>query len=467
MTEGGHGLPRARIRDLTRPSRLYAGIDARPTFMLPVLVLVASAMLYLEVAADRVLPSLVPDLLDRSLVTESVLRRTFHMSLLASSFFLPVLWVPLAAFGCWLALRLARARTSFPSIMSLFSYASLWIALGFLVKALIVSMTGHPAPATNLGVLFRPDMNVARALLALTNPFLVAAVVWTARGLVRWGTRPAAAWSAGALPWLATAVLFATVFAGGSRPGIGAPVPVDDWPTVTVGCITLRTPPELASAAEEVASDLDGFARHLADRFGFDVKALRVYLYPDHGTLERAVGERLHVLITGSIRGSDLLYLEMPGRNAAVTAEQGRRNALRYVGLMQLAPSAPSAPRWFVEGVVHAVVEPGTPELDREFRSALRRTGLPSLEALQGSIFRTPEGALFARSLVDHIAALHGPEALVDIMRDVVAGGDFRDALFSRTRLTASELEAGWQDGLRRMLEQERGKRDADGGDAP
>jgi hypothetical protein len=451
--------PRARVRDLPRPARLYAGIDARPTFVLPTLLLVASAVLYLELAARRVLPSLVSDLLDRALVTESALRRMFHAGLLVGSFLVPVLWMPLAAFVAWLVLRASRERTRYPFLMSLIAYSALWIALGFVAKGVIVLVTGLPAPSTNVGAFVLPRTSFLRALAALTNPFLLASIVWTARGLRYRSVDGIAAWTAGAAPWVLTAVVFATSFPGGGGPGIGAPVPVDDWPTVTVGCITLRTPPELAPSAEEVAGDLDRFAQHLAERFGSKVRPVRVYLYPDHATLERATGERLHVLITGSIRGTDLLYLEMPGRNAAVTAEQGRRNALRFLGLMELAPAAPSAPRWFVEGVVHAVVEPGTSALDRDFRAMLVRRGLPSLEVfVDGTIFRTPDGALLARSLVDHIAALHGPDTLVDVMRDVVGGEDFRDALFARTRLTASELETGWQDSLRHTLAEERSR---------
>jgi hypothetical protein len=70
-------------------------------------------------------------------------------------------------------------------------------------------------------------------------------------------------------------------------------------------------------------------------------------------------------------------------------------------------------------------------------------------------VFRTPDGPLLARSLVDHIAALHGPAAVVRVVQAVVDGGDFRDALFAETRLTASELETGWQDNLRRILEED------------
>jgi hypothetical protein len=458
LTEPDVRLPRARVRDLFRPATLYDGIDARPTFMLPTLLLVLSAALYLEVAADIVLPSLVSTLLDRSLVTESQLRQTFHKMLLGLSFLLPMLWVPLGAFVQSLALRAGRARVPYPLLVSLLSYASLWIALDFVAKALIVVGTGHPAPATNLGALFHPQTGTMRAVASLTNPFVVLAVVWTARGLVRFGAGTIRAWIAAALPWAAAAILFATVFAGESTLALDAPVPVDEWPTATVGSITVRTSPENEGQAEGIATDLDQFARRITERFGVEERPVRVYVYPDHRTLERAVGERLHVLTTGSIRGSDLLYVEMPGQSAAVTAERSRRDALRLVALTQLAPLTVRAPRWFVEGVVHAMVEPGTPELDREFRTLVKRIGVPSLETFaDGAVFRTPGGPLLARSLVDHIAALYGPGAVVKVLRAVVDGGDFRDALFAETRLTATELETGWQENLRRILEEERG----------
>lgn len=455
MTEPDARLPRARVRDLLRPATLYEGIDAHPNFMLPIMLLVLSAALYLEVAADIVLPSLVSTLLDRSLVTESKLRQMFHSGLLALSFLVPMFWVPLGALVVKLGLRTGKARVPYPLLVSLLAYAALWIALGFVAKALIVLGTGHPAPSSNAGAFFRPQTHVARAIAALTNPFLLLSVVWTARGLIRFGIDALRAWIAGALPWIATAIVFATYFAGESTLSLSAPVPVDDWPVANVGVITVRTPPENAGQAEGIATDLDTFARKITTRFGVKERPVRVYVYPDHRTLERAVGERLHVLTTGSIRGTDLLYVEMPGQSAAVTAERGRRDALRLLALTQLAPVTTTAPRWFVEGFVHALVEPGTPELDREFRALIRRAGIPSLETFtDGSVFRSPDGPLLARSLVDHIAALYGPAAVVKVLQTVVSGGDFRDALFAETRLTATELETGWQENLRRILEE-------------
>ncbi|MBZ0267644.1 hypothetical protein K8I85_05780, partial [bacterium] len=450
MTEPDVRLPRARVRDLLRPATLYAGIDARPTFMLPILLLVLSAALYLEIAADVVLPSLVSTLLDRSLVTESKLRQTFHTGLLSASFLVPMFWVPLGALVARLILRAGRARIPYPLLVSLLAYSALWIALGFVAKALIVVGTGHPAPSTNVGALLHPQTGAMRALACLTNPFLFLSVLWTANGLRHFGAGAAPAWIAGTLPWTATAILFATVFAGENTLSLDAPVPVDDWPTATVGSITVRTPPEQMAQANGIATDLDTFARQVTQKFGVKERHVRVYVYPDHRMLERAVGERLHVLVTGSIRGSDLLYVEMPGSSAAVTAERSRRDALRLVALTQLAPVTMRAPRWFVEGVVHAMVEPGTPDLDREFRTLVRRYGVPSLGAFaDGSVFRTPGGPLLARSLVDHIAALYGPAAVVKVLQAVVGGGDFRDALFAETRLTATELETGWQENLR------------------
>jgi hypothetical protein len=195
-------------------------------------------------------------------------------------------------------------------------------------------------------------------------------------------------------------------------------------------------------------------------RLSLRLKPLRVHVLGDHGTLERATGEMLHVLVTGSIRGSDLLYLEMPGSSAALTREAGLREALRWVGLVRLAPAAGDAPRWFVEGFVHAAVHPGTPDLDRQFRAALRREGVPTYEAmLDPSFFRTPEGPLLARSLVDHIAFVAGPDAPERVMKSVVRGTPFRDALFEGTRLTTSALEAGWLDALRAAA-RERGAED-------
>jgi hypothetical protein len=441
-----------------RPARLYEGIDAFPTFVLPTLLLALSSALYLEIAADVVLPALVSSMLDRALVTESALRRSFHMGLLVASAVLPMLWVPLGAFPTWLPLRFSRRRIPYPLIVSLLAYSSLWIALGFVAKAILVLLTGHPAPSTNLGPVFRPQAPLARALVSLTNPFLIASIIWTVRGLRSWGVGTKTS-LAGATPWVATAVLFATVFAGDGRLGIAAPVAVDDWPVIEKGSVSLRHPADLAAEADQLAGELDLFSNLLGDRFGFEPRPIRVYVYPNHATLEQAIAERLHVLTTGSIRGSDLLYLEMPGQSAAVPRVKGVRDTRRYVGIMQLAPAVTRAPRWFVEGVVHAAAVPGDATLDREFRDMVLRIGIPDYNTLlDGAIFRTPEGPLLARSLVDHIASTHGPQTVVDLTRDVVGGGDFRDALFARTRWTAKDLEKGWRETLEKVLLQEGGQ---------
>ena len=141
---------------------------------------------------------------------------------------------------------------------------------------------------------------------------------------------------------------------------------------------------------------------------------------------------------------------------AAMTRDRGLREALRWIGLLRLATEASGAPRWFVEGFVHATVHPGDAELDHEFRAALRRFGIPTYARMvDPAFFRAPEGALFARSLVDHLAYLYGPEMPERIMRDVVAGRSFRDALFEHTRLTSSALELGWQEALEAVARQE------------
>ncbi|HMB70648.1 MAG TPA: hypothetical protein VKU85_15140, partial [bacterium] len=339
--------------------------------------------------------------------------------------------------------------------VSLLAHAALWIALGFALKAGLVLATGNPAPPTNLGWWLRPESGPARALVALTNPFLVAAAVWTVRGLRAGDTGRAAAWT-GVLPWMATAAWFALAGGGASR--MAAPVPVDDWQLATEGTITLRYPPGLTDAGA-LAGELDVFSARLGERFGFEPRPVRIHVYPDHATLEDAIAERLHVRVTGSIRGSDLLYLEMPGSSAAVPRVRGLRDALRWVAIMQLAPVMPGAPRWFVEGVAHAAAVPGDAALDRDFRDLVRRVGVPEYRVLLSpTVFSTPEGPLLARSLVDHIASAHGPATLVDLARDLVTGGDFRDALFERTRWTTGELESGWRATLERVFLEEGGR---------
>jgi hypothetical protein len=136
-----------------------------------------------------------------------------------------------------------------------------------------------------------------------------------------------------------------------------------------------------------------------------------------------------------------------------VPREAGLRDALRYVALLQLAPVARGAPRWFVEGFAHAATIPHSPALENDYREALGKTGVPSYETLlDPRVFRTPEGPVLARSLVDHIAFLHGRPTVENVLRDVAGGTPFRDALFARTRLTTSSLEVGWQASIREVL---------------
>jgi hypothetical protein len=228
----------------------------------------------------------------------------------------------------------------------------------------------------------------------------------------------------------------------------------DDWPTVSEGGITLRHPPGVDARGREMVHLLSTFTKRLGDRLGFEPRPLRIHVYADHAMLERAAGEQLPVQIIGSVRGAELLYLEMPGRSAAVTPARGVRESLRYAGLVQLAPVASAAPRWWVEGFVHAAVHPGNAALDREFRAALRRTGAPSYDALlDPGFFRDPDGPLLARSLVDHIAFLSGAATPEAIMREVIAGTPFRDALFAHTRLTTTALEVGWRETLAALPE--------------
>jgi hypothetical protein len=180
-----------------------------------------------------------------------------------------------------------------------------------------------------------------------------------------------------------------------------------------------------------------------------------VHVFPDHATLEKATGEFLHVQVTGSIRGSDLLYLELPGRSAAVPREAGERDALRYMALMQLAQAAPGAPRWFVQGLAHAEAVPFSPTLERDFILLVRRDGLPQFtHLLDPRIYRTPDGPLLARALLDFLSVRSGGrEVVTNILKDVIDGGEFRDALFARTRLTTSAVESEWRQATLTMLE--------------
>ncbi len=434
----------------SRLARFFRGLEDRPRFVLPLLLLTACTLAYVEVAVRKAFPYVVPAMLDRTLLPETELRGNLHQAFRTASLLLPVPAMLVTAVLAWILLQPARARLPFPRVFLITAWASVPVSLGLLVKTAIAIATGQPDPPVNLGAIAGAEAPLARAAVALTNPFVWLAAGASYAGLRAYGAARAAAGAAGVVPWAAWMAGLALLFGGGTRFAPDAPVPTDEWPEIAGGGITLRYPPGEEGTARELFDLAGGFSARMQERLSLKLKPLRVHVYPDHSSLERATGEMLHVLVTGSIRGSDLLYLELPGRSAALTREAALREALRWVGLVRLAPAAPAAPRWFVEGFVHAAVHPGTPELDRRFRAVLRRDGVPTYaRMLDPSIFRTPEGPLLARSLVDHLAFVAGPQAPERIMRDIVRGTPFRDAVFEATRLTTSALESGWTEALR------------------
>lgn len=435
----------------SRVARFFRDLEDRPRFVLPLLLLTACTLAYVEVAVRKAFPYVVPSMLDRTLLPESELRANLHQAFRTASLLMPVVAIAVTTVLAWIALAAARARAPFPRVFAIVAWASVPVSLGLLVKTGLALATGAPDPPVNLGAIAGADGPLGRAALGLTNPFGWLAIAASYAGLRAYGaSRPAAA-LAGGLPWAAWMAGLALVFGGGgTRFAPAAPVPTDDWPETSGNGITLRFPPGAETPARELFDLASGFSNRMQERLSVKLKPLRIHAFADHGSLERATGEMLHVLVTGSIRGTDLLYLEMPGGSAALTREAALREALRWVGLVRLAPAAGDAPRWFVEGFVHAAVHPGTPELDRRFRSVLRRDGVPSYERmLDASLFRTPDGPLLARSLVDHLAFVAGPEAPERVMQRVVQGTPFRDALFEVARLTTSALETGWSEALR------------------
>ena len=448
MTEAFSLPDRARLFDLFRPRRLFAGIAFHPTFVFPALLFVLCVVTYTQTALGPALPRLVPILLAKSQWTESELAGVLRSFFLVLAVFLPLLFLILTTVASWALLAVARTRQPLVHLLSLLAHVSLWVGLGFLTKALLVKLTGQPEPAANLSFFLGPVGTVVRVVLAFTNPFLLLALVWTARGLRAWGTSPAGVAFGGVLPWAAWIVFFAVAGGGaGTRFVPTGPVFYEGWRTIERETVTLLHPPGFAPESDELATLLDGFARKLAAQFEFEPRPIRVHVYPDHPTLERATGEFLHVRVAGSIRGQQLVYLELPGRSAAIPQEQGLRDAMRYVGLMQLAPVATGAPRWFVEGLAHAATFPYSPVLEREYLTVVRRVGMPTYEMLfDNAVYRTPDGPMLARSLVDFIAFRYGRETPAAIFRDVLGGSSFRDALFARTRLTTSALEVAWQD---------------------
>lgn len=454
-----------------RPSRIVrflVSLADRPRFVLPLLVLTLSALVYVEIAVRKAFPYVVPALLDRTLLPESELRANLHRAFRTASLLVPVAAMTVTAVLAWATLVPLRRRPSFPAMFSLVAWASVPVSVGLLVKAALALATGHADPPVNLGAFTEAGGAAGRAALALTNPFgwLAAAIAYA--GLRAWGITRAGSVLGGALPWAAWMAGIAIAFGGSARFTPSAPVPTDDWPEIAGNGITLRYPPGADADAKALLDLASGFSDRMRTRLSIRPHDLRIHVYPDHAALERATGEMLHVLVTGSIRGTDLLYLEMPGHSPALTRENALREALRWVALVRLAPAAGDAPRWFVEGFVHAAVHPGTKELDRRFRAVLRRDGIPGYERmLDPALFRTPEGPLLARSLVDHLAFVAGKDAPERIMKAVVKGTAFRDALFETARLTSSALEAGWTEGLRNAAGGPQGSADADSATPP
>jgi hypothetical protein len=446
----------------------------RKSFVLPLFVLTAAAVLYSQTALGPALPRVLPPLVEQSVEKESELARAFRWMVLALALVLPALFVVLTAVGAWALLRVARAGRTFRDALGSAARASLWAAAGLAAKAGLVLATGEPEPPTNFSLFVGRPSGAAHIALAFTNPFFVAAALSAVRTLRRLEVARFPAWAAGAGPWIAWTVLLAAGAGGtaGRLPAAG-PVSYDDWGTITKETVVVRHPPRLRGEAEELATILDGFTKKLAAQFEFQPRVVHVHVFRGHDDLVHAAGERLHVKVTGSIRGRDLLFLEMPGRSAALPKVDGLHEAVRWTALMHLpfVRGVEGSPRWFIEGLAHAAAMPLTPRLDQEYRAMLRREGVPAFERLlDDAIFATPEGPLLARSVLDHLVFTHGKEALAAIRADMAGGASFRDALYARTRLTTSELEAGWQDSIREVLRREgagRSAADADTGAAP
>ncbi len=440
-----------------------AGASSRWGWVLPVVLLVAASVLYAQIGLVHAIPRVIPGLLERSLATESELTRTFRASISAVSVVSPPLLLFSLTTLVWGLVRLAGARPGFSGIFTIVARASLFVTASLLVKTILVLTTKTPDPPVNLGFWIEGRTPVLSALLAFTNPFALAAIVATVGGLRAIGlSAERAAW-AGGLPWALGLVLLAQTSGSG---GVVPPVRsvTQGWAAVEGAATIVRHPPQLREAIP-FARALDSFAARLdakLDASSGEASAgtappdrgaplLHVDVFPDHAALERATGEALPVEVTGSIRGRDLVYLEMPGRSPAVPEPRALEDAARYVALMILAPRTGDAPRWFVEGLAHAETVPYSVDVDRSYVAALRRVGVPSLALLEDPRFyRTPEGPLLARGFVDFIALRHGGRDAIDgIVRGLLAGAPFRDVLFERTRRTVSALEAEWTEAVR------------------
>jgi hypothetical protein len=446
---------------------------ARPRILLPLLAFAACSAAYISVAVDPALPRVIPRLLEQSLATESELVRSFRIALLALAVIVPPLVVFATACTSRLLLAGSGVRVSFGRVASIFAWGGAIVGAGLLVKAGLVLITNAPEPPVNLGFLIRPRNPAERVFIAFTNPFSVWAIIWSVRSFRRAGARRARAVIAGGAPWVAVVVIAAR--AGGAMGGIPAHTMLsrEGWQTTERPTLLVSHPPEAGPALIRLVDELDAFAVGLGERYGFEPRPFRLHFLPDHKALERATGDVLHASVTGSIRGESLLYLEIPGQSALVTPETSRREAMRYVALMQMAGPLAGAPRWFVEGLAHAGVRPWDRDLERRFRVFVQERGRIEWETLtDASLYQTAMGPLVARSITRHLAYRFGAESPADIAADVAAGTPFRDALFARTRLTMGALEAEWAGAVEALRKldvsgQPEGLPEAPEGDAP
>jgi hypothetical protein len=434
----------------------------RARWILPVAILIVCSFVYANTAVDLAAARVIPNLVVRSQETESSLLEVFRTMIRLAALIAPPILLVLFSTFTWLAVRGSAASSKTPDhsaawtfarTIDLFARASLFISAGLVVKTLLVVATQHPDPHVHLGYWIPPRTPVRAALLALTNPFLLAAIFFTVRGL-RQGDVPAdRAALAGSAPWVLTMILMAISGSSGLVPD--APSMTENWSKIEGESITLQHPPGIEAASGNLLRALDAFAIRLADKIGIEPPPLRIQVFPDHASLERAIGEALPIEVTGSIRGTTILDLELPGRNPAVPESRAYEDAARYVAILELAPLASGAPRWFVEGLAHAEAVRYSPAIDLAYVSALRRfpASLATLE--NPAIYRTVEGPLLARGLVDFLATRHGGKQTIDgLLRDSMKGKQFRDALFERTRLTMSALEMEWQESARSILSQ-------------
>ncbi|HET9885936.1 MAG TPA: hypothetical protein VFR10_00385 [bacterium] len=425
----------------------------RTRWILWVAILIVSTFLYVNTALDLAVARVIPNLLENAQTTETNLVALFRTSIQVAALVVPLLILLVFSTFVWLAVR-ASAPWTFAQAFDLIARASLFISAGLLVKTLLVVATKNPDPALHLGHWIHGHTPIRAALLALTNPFLLAAIFFTVRGL-RCGAVPAdRAALTGSAPWIITMILLAISGSHGLVPEV--PSITENWPELKGEAITLHHAPGIEAPAHNLFRALDAFAIRLAHKLGITPpQPLTIQLFPNHAALEKAIGEALPIEVTGSIRGAALLDLELPGRNPAVPEARGFADAARYVAILELAPAAQDAPRWFIEGLAHAESFAYSPAIDLAYVSALRRHPA-SLQTLEDpAVYRTAEGPLLARGLLDFLAYRHGGKETIDgLLRDCMKGTPFRDALFARTRLTMSTLESEWQDSTLSIVKQ-------------